>query len=77
MHWLLVLWHGPGDVIAKYTTARGRRSFGAWVSMTCTVLWMIMPSAIWLIGLMSVVALWSVPAAETPVEVEGGEKIDN
>jgi len=77
---MLSLWYFPGDLLAK-TSVRGRRALGTWIAFICTILWLMMPSAIWLIGFMSVVALWSVPSSETPVEIEeeenGGESINN
>jgi hypothetical protein len=75
----LVIWYFPGDLLAK-ASVRDRRAVGTWIAAISTGLWLAMPSAIWLIGFMSVVALWSVPASETPVEIEddeGGESINN
>lgn len=70
------VFHGPGDWLAAKTTVRQRRSIATWLLIVSifpgTPIWFVWRDAIWLIGLMGLVAIWlalaSVVSAETPVE---------
>lgn len=72
------LFYGPGDWLATRTTRRQRCAVAAWLLIFSifpgTPLWYVWRDAIWLIGAMSLVALWlalaGVVSAETPVEKE-------
>lgn len=73
---LLRAFYGPGDWLAERTSVRQRRAIGAWLLILAifpgTPIWYVWRDALWLIGLMGLVAIWialaGVVSAETPVE---------
>lgn len=68
----------PGDYLARRFAARTRRAAGAWLLVLFVFpgipIWYVLRNQLWLIGLMSIIALvlaqWGVVSAETPVEEE-------
>jgi hypothetical protein len=64
------LFYWPGDLLATKTDARQRRAISVWLFLVFCVLFSIWPNAVWLVGLMSIVAILGVVSGETPVEDE-------
>lgn len=70
--------YGPPDWIAVHTTARDRRAINFWLLVLWLgpglAVWVILRSALWFIGFMSIYAIWTghlgAASAETPVEPE-------
>jgi hypothetical protein len=74
------IFYGPSDWLVAHTDARQRRAIGAWLFIFWVFpglpIWLIWRNALWLVGFMSLVALWWTGwtgiGAETPVEPERG-----
>ena len=64
------IYHWQGDKLARVTTARDRRATCVWLFEIFLVLYILFPSAVWLVNAMSLVAILGIITGETPVEGE-------
>lgn len=75
---LSTVFYAPGDWLANRLTVRQRRAVSAWLLIVWLVpglpIWVVLRSALWFVGFMSLFALWwtglATVAGETPVEAE-------
>jgi hypothetical protein len=64
------LFHAPGDLLALHTSARDRRSGAMWLFLMAIVVFVFWPNAVWLVNVLSILALLGIVTGETPVEDE-------
>jgi hypothetical protein len=67
------VFHGPGDLLVSLTSARDRRSFGAWTLIVSVALYPVFGGQVFYVSALSVLALIPNVSAETPVEQERDE----
>jgi hypothetical protein len=75
---LLRIFYGPSDWYIKNTTQRTRAAINTWLLILWvfpgTLIWYFFRNVLWLIGFMSIYAIWTghlgAASAETPVEKE-------
>jgi hypothetical protein len=64
------IFYWPGDFIVEKSSARTRRAVAAWLFLFFGGMFIVFPNAVWLVGLMSIVAILALVTGETPVEKE-------
>lgn len=75
------VFYGPPDYFVIKTNARLRRAINFWLLVVWLgpglAIWIVLRSAVWFIGFMSIYAIWTTHfgtfSAETPVEQEGND----
>ena len=74
MRLLSSAYHCLGDALAHHTTPRQRRSAAANLVVVAAVVFLFFPNAVWLVNVLSILALLGIVTGETPVESVHSER---